>query len=97
MTRDGWPDPPPGLVESQRRNLARATPAILHLARRLQITAQDWKGPDYGGLGYVPELDDPSGGPFAPAPLYLEMAISLSEKPELTTELLLAIQGIIPK
>jgi hypothetical protein len=79
------------LVESQRRNLARATPSILHLARRLQIVAHDWfiDGVEHG-------VDNELGGPFAPAPLYLEMAITLSKKSDLAVELLLAIKGVTP-
>jgi hypothetical protein len=93
MTDNGWPSPPGELVESQRRNLARANAPILHLARRLQIVAHDWLKDEQG---VTHEVDKKLGGPFAPAPLYLEMAITLSEKPELTAELLSAIKGVIP-
>jgi hypothetical protein len=82
--------PPQWLIDEQRVNLRRATPAILLLARRLQIVAFSREEGGYGDGRGDPDL----GGPFAPAPLYLEMAITLSQNPPLVTHLMQALEGL---
>ena len=87
-SNDDFPRPPKWLVKSQRINLRMATPAIIHLARRLQIVAFEREGGGYSDSKGDPDL----GGPFAPAPLYLEMAITLCQKPHLAGPLIEAIE-----
>ena len=61
MNDDDFPRPPQWLVDSQRINLRMATPAIIHLARRLQIVAFEREGG-----GYSDSKGDPDQGALSP-------------------------------